>query len=519
MTRKFALLAVLMLFVGIGNLAAQRPDIAAYHYFVGFSIAITANDEASLRSQGIALGNVFPAVQAIEVIVRNRNQLNAIQRNPRVAYVEAVPMRYADSLSSAELTPTLNNGLYGLVTTKAIDVHLKGITGMGIKVGVADTAIDCGHPDIADNLSTGHSVNRVGKDRADGCWQAGDTQELHATHVAGTLLGVLTNTGIHGVAYDADLYHARVLGPSGGTASDVMAGVQWLADQGVRIVNLSLGGGFSSRTEENFYKKIYSQGVLVVAAAGNDGKTKLSYPAGYSVNIAVGAVDRNNTLASFSNTGRNLDVVAPGVGVLSSVPRGYGNESSVTAGTTYTAFGLQYAGHTSGVTASLVDCGLASTNTGCPVSGKIALIQRGDITFAQKVSNVMDQGAMAAIIYNNVSGDFSGTLGSGTTSDGRAWIPAVSVSDVTGSALLTQTSATIVNMISDWDTYDGTSMAAPHVAGTLALIWSANSGLSSSTVENYLYTNCTDLGSAGYDRSFGYGLINALAAVQKIVGP
>jgi subtilisin family serine protease len=517
MTRKFAVLAVLMLFVGVGTVTAQRPNIAADHYFVGFTGPINANDEASLRSQGIALGNAFPQVQAIEVLITNRNQLNAIQRNPRVAYVEVVPMRYADSLSNAELTPTLNNGLYGLVTTKAVDVHVKGITGMGIKVGVADTAIDCDHPDIHDNL-LGRSINKVGNGRTNGCWQAGDTQELHATHVAGTLLGVLSNTGIHGVAYDAELYHARVLGASGGTASDVMAGVQWLVDQGVRIVNLSLGGGFSSRTEENFYKKIHSQGVLVVAAAGNDGKTKLSYPAGYSVNIAVGAVDRNNALASFSNTGRNLDVVAPGVGVLSSVPRGYGNESSVTAGTTYAAFGLQYANHTSGITASLVNCGLASTNTGCSVSGKIALIQRGDTTFAQKVTNVMDQGAIAAIIYNNVSGDFSGTLGSETTSDGRVWIPAVSVSSDTGSALVTQTSATVVSMISDWDTYDGTSMATPHVAGTLALIWSANSGLSNSTVENYLYTTCTDLGTPGYDRSFGYGLINALAAVQQIVG-
>jgi subtilisin family serine protease len=364
----------------------------------------------------------------------------------------------------------------------------------------------------------GRSVNKAGKNRTSGCWEAGDTQELHATHVAGTLLGVLTNIGIHGMAYDADLYHARVLGPTGGTVSEVMAGVQWLVDQGVQIVNLSLGGGWSSRTEENFYKKIYSQGVLVVAASGNEGKGKVSYPAAYPVNIAVGAVDRNNALASFSNTGRNLDVVAPGVGVLSSVPRGYGNESSVTAGaTTHAAFGFQYSGHTSGITASLVNCGLASTNTGCSVSGKIALIQRGDITFGQKVTNVMDQGAIAAIIYNNVSGDFAGTLGSETTTDGRTWIPAISVSDVTGTALLAQTSATVVNSISDWDTYDGTSMATPHVAGALALMWSANSGLSKSTVENYLYTTCTDLGVAGYDRSFGYGLINALAAVEKIV--
>jgi subtilisin family serine protease len=145
------------------------------------------------------------------------------------------------------------------------------------------------------------------------------------------------------------------------------------------------------------------------------------------------------------------------------------------------------------------------------------LIQRGTISFADKVTNAMNQGAVAAIIYNNTAGDFSGTLGAATTSDGRTWIPAVAVSDTTGAALKAQagTSATVVDGASDWDYYDGTSMATPHTAGVLALIWSASPGLSASTVESYLFTTTTDLGVAGFDSTYGRGIVNADAAVAK----
>jgi subtilisin family serine protease len=125
--------------------------------------------------------------------------------------------------------------------------------------------------------------------------------------------------------------------------------------------------------------------------------------------------------------------------------------------------------------------------------------QRGTISFADKVTNAMNAGAVAAILYNNAAGDFTGTLGAATASNGRAWIPAVSVSDTTGATLKSQLSpvnATVVNKVSDWDHYDGTSMATPHVTGVIALIWSVNPGFSNATVENKLFSTCTDLGVA-----------------------
>ena len=264
-----------------------------------------------------------------------------------------------------------------------------------------------------------------------------------------------------------------------------------------------------------------AKGALIIAATGNDSATSISYPAGYSNNLAVGAVDVNNRHASFSNTGSGIDIVAPGVLVLSSVPGNptlSGSEAAVfsSAGTEYRAFGLEFAGKTSGLTAPLIDCGLATAATDCvnkPADGYfVALIQRGSISFADKVKNATTAGADAAILYNNAAGDFVGTLGTAGT-----YIPAVSVSDTTGATLKAQVGAraTVKNVASAWDHMDGTSMATPHVSGVAALVWSANPALSDETVEDYLKTTAQDLGPAGYDTTYGYGLVNADAAVAK----
>jgi subtilisin family serine protease len=110
-----------------------------------------------------------------------------------------------------------------------------------------------------------------------------------------------------------------------------------------------------------------------------------------------------------------------------------------------------------------------------------------------------------------VAGDFTGTLGAAGD-----WIPAVSVSKENGEVLLGQGgTATVVDKLSDWDHYDGTSMATPHAAGVLALIWSANPALAHTTVESYLFSTATDLGAAGFDNTYGRGIVNADAAVAK----
>lgn len=505
-----------------GAAPPARPDFSPGEYFVGFRPGAQAQGMAAARQLGATVTATFPGIRAAAVRGGDPTAL-AIARSPHVAYVERVPTRYALGLDDEQLVPALNNGLYGLITTRATDTHADGVTGAGINVGVADTGLDYYHPDIAPNYRGGTDTI-AGDD--DPLWESfwdpewgEEVAETHGTHVAGTVIAANNSVGVLGVAPSANLYHARVLDAYGGTAATVMDGVRWLVETaGCKVVNLSLGGAAPSTTEQNFYGEMRSKGALIVCAAGNGSGTTLIYPAGYASNIAVGAVDVNNSHASFSNTGSALDVSAPGVRVLSSVPQNHGfQESWVRTTETFASNGFEYAGLTDGITRPIIECGLGKIGEFPPtVLGNIALIKRGDITFSDKVTNAMNAGALAVIIYNNVAGDLIGTLGTSGN-----WIPAVSVSDTAGAILVSQagSTGTVVNRFTSWDTYDGTSMAAPHVTGVLALAWSVNPTASNSAVENSLFTTCTDLGAVGYDTTFGFGLVDAYAAVAKVGSP
>jgi subtilisin family serine protease len=170
------------------------------------------------------------------------------------------------------------------------------------------------------------------------------------------------------------------------------------------------------------------------------------------------------------------------------------------------------------VTGALVDCGIADTPTACGTvsPGFVALIARGSIAFADKVRNAMAQGAAAAIVYNNAPGLFSGTLGSPGD-----WIPAVAVSPETGATLKNAVGqpATVTSIPSDWDVFDGTSMAAPHVSGVAALIYAIRPSATPAQVEAIMKGTATDLGTAGADSTYGAGLVNAAAAVARARQP
>jgi subtilisin family serine protease len=500
---------------------------------VGFAKTPGASERALVQRYGGTVRFAFPSVNALAIDLAS-DKVAGLARESGVRYVEEDPVREPLGLADSQLTPSLTNGLYGLITTHAVDAHAAGATGAGVKACVADTGLDTTHPDIAANFVAGHDSFDPTDDNIDVFHDGVADTETHGTHVAGTLLAVNNGVGVLGVAYDADLYQARVLGTHehptdrvSGTTSQVMDGVQWLADQGCKVVNMSLGGSQRSRTEEALYQQLFDKGTLIVAAAGNDGRKHLSFPAGYGVVVSVGAVDVTNTIADFSNTGSGLDLVGPGVQVLSSVPAGKGFESSVTAGgNTYRAFGMEFAGFTgsSGFTDTLVNCGLATAATDCagpPLDGSwIAVIQRGSITFGEKVENAIAAGADAAIIYNNVAGDFLGTLGSETPSGGGSWIPAVSVSDTTGAALVVAvgTTGTMLNITSSWDHFDGTSMATPHVSGVAALVFGSHPGATPAQVESILKSTAQDLGTTGYDTTYGYGIPQADDAVAA-AGP
>jgi hypothetical protein len=145
----------------------------------------------------------------------------------------------------------------------------------------------------------------------------------------------------------------------------------------------------------------------------------------------------------------------------------------------------------------------------------VCLIGRGTYSFAQKVANCEAGGGTAAIIYNNATGMFSGTLGSTVTG-----IPSVGVSQATGTELLGRIGqpSSVSVAVGNYDFYDGTSMATPHAAGVAALVWSQNTGWTHTQIRNALVVTAEDLGAAGRDTSYGFGLVRAAAAVAYLTG-
>ena len=450
-------------------------------------------------------------------------EVAALRNAPGVALVAPDTTYRAAALALAELQPALDNGLYGLVLTKAVDAQARRVTGKGARVCIVDSGIDAHHPDLVAAYRGGFDLVDDDEDPDVG---ADPGLGGHGTMVAGIVAAALNRQGVRGIAHGAEIRHARVLGADGqARGSDVMAAVRRLVeDEGCRIVNLSLGADQSTDTEESFYRQLLARhDVLIVAAAGNDERDSLSFPAGYAGVAAVGAVDRYRNHASFSNTGPELDLAAPGVAVLSTVPRGSGGEAYVKAGRAYDATSFIFGGYTSakGIRGKLVDCGSGNTPEEFPrqVRGAFALMRRGDAFFSVKVENAMNAGARGAVIYNNVDEPVRGTLQTPTTSDEREWIPVVLVSQDDGARLRGfRKPITLVTGPSDWDAGNGTSFAAPYVAGAAALVLSVDPSLGSERLLQLLETTAVDLGEPGLDPAFGWGLVDADAATRAAAG-
>ncbi|MDE3271084.1 pre-peptidase C-terminal domain-containing protein [Pseudoalteromonas sp. G4] len=147
-------------------------------------------------------------------------------------------------------------------------------------------------------------------------------------------------------------------------------------------------------------------------------------------------------------------------------------------------------------------------------NGKVCLIQRGNISFHDKVKNCQDSGGIGAVIYNNAAGSFGGTLGD----TNQTSIPAVTATDTDGATMLSQIglSATIDIGTGNYGMMSGTSMASPHVAGVAALVWSHHPSCTAQEIRSALNATAQDLGASGRDVKFGYGLVQAKDAIDHL---
>ncbi len=181
-------------------------------------------------------------------------------------------------------------------------------------IAILDTGIDVNHPDLAGKVVSSVNFTDSSTPYANG--------QSHATHVAGIAAAITNNgVGIAGLGRNSSLMNVKVLGDNGyGYYSWIAQGIIWAADHGADVINLSLGGSTASATLENAVNYAWSKGVVVVAAAGNNGSTTPFYPADYTNCISVAATDYNDALASWSNHGSWVDVAAPGVSIYSCIP-------------------------------------------------------------------------------------------------------------------------------------------------------------------------------------------------------
>jgi subtilisin family serine protease len=182
--------------------------------------------------------------------------------------------------------------------------------GAKIRVAVIDTGIDSRHPDLAGQVDGGY--NAITKSASG--WR---DDQGHGTHVAGTIAALKDGKGVVGVAPEARLYSVKVLDADGsGSLSDVIDGIIWAAENNMHVANMSLGSAFPSDTMQRALRYAKAKGVVVVAAAGNSGGA-VGYPGGYPEVIGVSASDFEDKLAVFSSRGPEVDLIAPGVHVVS----------------------------------------------------------------------------------------------------------------------------------------------------------------------------------------------------------
>jgi len=461
----------------------------------------------SLRSRAASLGaNIKAEMQNMGVFTAEVNQarLAELRADADIEYVEVDHPRQF-------MAQTSPYGI-GLVQADQVDDSVAAASAGGKKVCVIDSGLELPHEDMG---SQGGTINGT-NDSGTGNWF--DQGGPHGTHVAGTIGALNNGLGVRGViGSDVDMHIVKVFNAAGwGYSSSLASAITTCVNNGADVINMSLGGAGSSVTEQNALQASYDAGVLMIAAAGNDGVATsttdaLSYPASYDSVMSVAAIDSAKALADFSQKNTQVEIAGPGVDVLSTFPTGTGTVSELTVGTTaYAVNGMENQGVATGglynfATGEAIDTGAA---------GKICLIQRGNISFHDKVKNCEDSGGAGAIIYNNVAGALSATLGTTNTTT----IPAVAASQADGNAMLTQIGqSTTVNIgAGNYSKLSGTSMASPHVAGVAALVWSHHPSCTNVEIRAVLNTTAEDLGAAGRDVKFGYGLVQTKAAIDYI---
>jgi subtilisin family serine protease len=180
-----------------------------------------------------------------------------------------------------------------------------------IIIAIVDTGVSLTHPDLISKLVPGYNIVDDNSNPQD--------HNGHGTHVAGITAAATNNSfvGISGVCWECKIMPLKALGTNSGNTDDVAEAIRYAADHGAHVINLSLGGPAGTDTLLSAIRYAYLKNIPIVAAMMNEGNGDTYYPAAYPETIAVGATDKFDQRADYSNYGNHIDLVAPGSDILS----------------------------------------------------------------------------------------------------------------------------------------------------------------------------------------------------------
>lgn len=468
--------------------------------------------------KGTKAGEALMKISRTKSLTEINQIARALQGNQNVTSAEADPRRY----------PLAQNSPWGLADVQA-DLLSDSAAG-NTTVCIIDSGYERTNPD----LPSGATVSGTNDSGTGNWYQAGGS---HGTHVAGTIAAINNTVGVEGILPNekVNLHIIKVFNESGWAySSSLVSAVQKCQTAGADVVNMSLGGSGSSASEGNSLQAIADANILLIAAAGNDGNSTHSYPASYDAVVSVAAVDENNQHAEFSQFTSQVELSGPGEAILSTVA-GDGRQGYLTYGSTsvgddrvvphtrFTPSGTSFAvdNVNGSATGNLAACTRSGATYSCgTMTGKICVAERNDNQVGSTYPEInaakacADAGAAGVIVYSNTArvGLQKPFLVDDTSA---VTVPTVSVNRTLGLQLVAaagQSASLDVLGNRNYDYYNGTSMATPHVVGVAALAWSQNPTCTASEVRNALKQTAVDLDVAGRDDRTGYGLVQSKAA-------
>ncbi len=317
---------------GSSGLAAAAPDDVV-EVNIGFDrtgggpggVRTSAGAEAAAEARGRA-DEVVREFDTLDIMTLRlpKRAATALEQRAGVRYVEENGTMQA----FAQTQP------WGVDRVDADVAAAAGNTGGGADVAIIDTGIDDDHVSGDHLLGSGHAEVSCGSGGFFGCFFSGNSNACnetwsddndHGTHCAGIAAAANNTEGVVGVGPDITLHAVKVLDCAGsGTFSDIAAGINHVANQEWDVGSMSLGASSGSSTVDRAITNATNAGVTLVAAAGNSGPCTncVGYPARHPDVVAVSASNCSDGLANFSSQGPEVDIIAPGASVLSTVPSG-----------------------------------------------------------------------------------------------------------------------------------------------------------------------------------------------------